>query len=119
MQLSLARWEDENGSSAGWWLIREIPGFYLNYVWKSWVVECFTPESLETPQAHQGQTPLQKQASAIWGENFTPQTELYKNLPPAINASPGFTRRAEALNALSAALNHNTPSSLSQALTTQ
>lgn len=39
MSLSLARWENRNGSSKGYWMVRELPGVCLCRRQFGWVVD--------------------------------------------------------------------------------
>lgn len=61
MKLSLARW-DFDGSSQGWWLIREIPGAYVFSVGGGWSFN-------NNPQMLNGFGAL---AEKLWGFDWTP-----------------------------------------------
>lgn len=104
MKLSLSRWEDEHGDSAGYWLVRELPGFFLERSLEgSWQVQCLD-FPVDAPLAG---TVMQAPCD-LWGVDWSPRTDLYLTLPDGL-VGP-FPSRVSALFALE---NHLTPASSS------
>lgn len=98
MKLSLARWEDEHGDSAGYWLIREIPGVYLEHKFLGgWEVQIITfPDDVALAGTVM-QAPVD-----TWGYCWEPNTELYDSLPKAVRGP--HASRSQALMKLEAHL---------------
>ena len=112
MKLSLARWDDHQGKSIGYWIIREIPGFCLVKVHGRWNISCIGWLEHDT---------LRKQATAkAWGENYKARSELYSSLREKLarragsKKDTGFATRREALFALEAELAKKTEAAFSQ-----
>lgn len=65
--ITLARWDTANGSSRGWWLVRQVPGliiFNSHYPGKMWCIGNVEPEEKITPFTYGLEARLH-----IWGEN--------------------------------------------------
>lgn len=97
MSLSLARW-DFNGSSEGWWLIRELPGVFLFSLPGGWAVD-------NDPAMLEG---FESRTDALWGRDW---------ICHALGASRNqiFKTRSQALMALEVE-NISVSSSLGDAL---
>lgn len=71
--LSLARWDNEQGSSSGWWLVREIPGLCIcrSHPSPEWIVQAVQkrpPHCFNFPHASQlawGKEPDLQQAELL------------------------------------------------------
>lgn len=88
MKLSLARWDDHQGKSVGYWIIREIPGFMLERGYQGeWRVRCGSVEHLSQSNPF----------TRAWGMNWSPSFELYENLKAT---GKGYPTRREVLSAL-------------------
>lgn len=104
MHLSLARREDHQGSSSGYWLIRQLPGFLLSRSYDGeWRIACGSTERLRG----------ERSAKAAWGLLWEPDLSLYAELK---SPSRGYRTRAEALVALEAELAEQ-PETLGELLT--
>ena len=88
MELSLARWDDEDGETAGYWLIRQLPGFVIEHFDSGWITTC-------SDDYIRGQGPS---SDRVWGENWVPCYGLYTAIP-AKDLGPHNTR-GEALHAI-------------------
>lgn len=98
MQLSLARWEDDHGDSAGYWIIRQLPGFVIERGAQGWKIFC-------------GDDYIRHQwvdASRVWGEDWEPAYGLFAATPQKV-LGPHPTRAA-ALASLEAHLSKLSPS---------
>lgn len=94
MRFSLARWEDEHGDSAGYWLVRGLPGFFLERdLDGSWQLQCFTLPA-ESPFAGS----VMQAPCDTWGVDWSPEYDLFAALPRGV-VGPHSTR-ASALFAL-------------------
>lgn len=92
----MARLENHWGSSRGHWFVRELPGFKLVRGSAGWQVDCFPACSVFRGDR------LMRDASLVWGEGWTPLSELLLSLPEtALRPHPS---RASALFALESAL---------------
>lgn len=83
MQLSLSRWNDEDGETAGYWLIRQLPGFCVERSSEGWKIFC-------------GDNYIRRQGPAsdrIWGEEWEPSYALYATVPQQV-LGPHRTRAA-------------------------
>lgn len=94
MGFSLARWEDEHGDSSGYWLVRELPGFFLERSLDgAWQVGCL---------AFPDDAPLAGTVMAapcdIWGVDWSPDSRLFSSLPVSLIGP--HSSRASALLAL-------------------
>ena len=104
MQLSLARWNDEDGESAGYWLVRELPGFAIERLASGWSVIC-----ADDYLRHQGPDSVR-----VWGEGWQPSYGLFYLIPAGL-LGPHPTRSA-ALLALEGFVNRNPVSALPELL---
>lgn len=93
MRLSLARWDDARGQSAGWWLIREIAGLTLVRDGRQWLLRCVDRLDFNFPTA-----PMQ-----TWGSQFSarPGCELLAEHP---HLRRRFSTRQQALLAVACTL---------------
>lgn len=128
--MKLARYEDENGRSAGTWLIKELPGLYVEQTPEGWRLCCYAPVGskpfksdpeghapgpkiaptprppgdnpslLEVQEAHGARGTLR----GTWGQGFKPETELYLSLPEQLQRDKTFKTRAALIMALEAHL---------------
>lgn len=81
----MARWDDGQGSSQGFWLIRELPGIYLQKKEDRWVVEQMNLTYMIANQGAKGQF------AHLWGEHW----EVHKL--SGFDLMPAFKSRGEAL----------------------
>lgn len=88
MELSLARWDDEDGETAGYWLIRQLPGFALEHFDNGWFTTC-------ADDYIRGQGPS---SDRVWGKDWIPSFRLYTSIPGK-DLGPHKTR-SEALHAI-------------------
>lgn len=115
--ISLARWENQQGSSSGWWLIREIPGLciYSTFPGKApWRLrdldEDWAIEEDGLPEA----------IAKIWGVspedyNFSPARGLLRANPQLEDRN--FASRSEAVSQIECALGaRRGPGTLGEAL---
>lgn len=112
MKLSLARWDDLAGHSAGNWLIRELPGFKLVRESTGWRVDCF-PSSTSSLASSLGElgplavwmrVGIMQTPCDTWGVDWSPEYALFASLPCGV-VGPHPTRAA----ALFALESHLTP----------
>lgn len=92
--MRLARFEDSAGSSAGWWLVREMPGTVIykseEAGWKIMTSDLLFSEELE-----------KEVAVSIWGEDFEGSVKsLSGRLTDEQLHTQVFASRFEALSAL-------------------
>lgn len=126
MELKLSRWQDERGSSKGYWLISDIPGLYISKEpGLGWKLCCFkdrgegalynkvqeeNPEiRVPGPYIYQPpKNPKRAEGDSIpktWGINFKPDTRLYLSLPISLNGEEArYPTRKAVLIALEAHL---------------
>lgn len=70
MKLSMARWDDAVGKSAGWWLIKELPGFMLvRILGGGWIIH-LGPEGYLN-RGSDG-------ARQLWGEDWKPRRDIWQ-----------------------------------------
>lgn len=101
----LARWDDGYGSSAGYWLLRDVPGLVLVYTGSSWQLHAGQELFVEYPAAPE----------RVWGPGFDPRPggQLLA-VTPALREA--FSTRGAALLALEAVLEEAPRSVLGEAL---
>ena len=109
MNLSLARWDDEYGESAGYWLVRELPGFVLEFCLSDWHV---TVPYLDAQQLDG--TALEDSPTKVWGDDWSARVDLLDSLGRV--AHQAFPTRFAALSALESSLSSSNPSSLCELL---
>lgn len=120
MKLSLKRFSNWTGSSSGCWAIQELTGLYLeNQEPKGWRLRCIYDHKIfnyDTYEAMQQANPdLQmpgsdsilkreefgprsiEDADKAWGQNYTPNTELYLSLPRSLNGRQAHYKTRTAL----------------------
>lgn len=71
MVLSCARWNDEDGETAGYWLVRQLPGFCIERSRDGWKIFC-------------GDDYIRNQgpdSDRVWGKGWEPSYGLYHLLP--------------------------------------
>lgn len=102
MRLSLARFNDDQGRSAGWWLVRQLPGTYLQRKEEGWLIEQM---SLTFTITNQGRS---SQFAHVWGEHW----EVHSL--PGYELMPYYGSRGEALMALETAVSGGEPPTISQ-----
>lgn len=92
MQLSLKRWDNPAGQTAGYWPIKELPGFMLirNMCLTGWIIYCGDPYLRHDAC----RIPIQP-----WGANYQPAYDTYAKLPKAMFMR-SYPTRGEALLAL-------------------
>lgn len=130
MKLTLGRFEDDEWRlSRGMWLIKEIPGFYIEKGGAGWRLLCFARDSSQwKPQVTQIPGPMEprdfnnhdcREAECIlraWGENFQPNTDLFLSLPPHLQRDKNFKTRRALLDTLENHLAQKPESTLSELL---
>ena len=112
MQLTLKRWEDSGfpgQGSRGFWLIEELPGFYVIKEFDQWYIECNQPKpdgetgsQEDNQKTYQQMEPVEQRLHEVWGRDYRPYTEVYRALPARLRE--GFRTRREAVEALAAAV---------------
>lgn len=90
MKLSLKRWDSPAGHTAGFWPIKELPGFMLIRNHCGWIIYCGDPYI----RLDACRIPIEP-----WGKSYTPDYETYAKLPEAMLMRP-YPTRWEALMAL-------------------
>lgn len=93
MELTVARWDDEDGECAGYWLVRQLPGFCIERDSKGWKIFCG-----DNYIRHQGQD-----SDRVWGKDWEPSYSLYHLLPACLTEH--FPTRSAALFALEGFVN--------------
>lgn len=97
MQLSLARWDNEYGESAGYWLVRELPGFVLEFCFSEWHVSIPYPDGSALAGTY-----LESSPNSVWGSGWAADQDLISSLSDVMNKS--FPTRFAAFAALESAL---------------
>lgn len=104
MQLSLARWDNEYGESSGYWLVRELPGFVLEFALDEWHVTVPYPDGSALAGTY-----LESSPERVWGPGWSVDLDLVRSLTDVMNAI--FPTRFAAFAALESALpSANSPS---------
>lgn len=110
MQLSLARWEDDHGDSAGYWLIREIPGFFLERSLEGkWELKL-----IRLPVEYPLASTVMQAPCDTWGADWESDSQLYDQLPDQVKVA--HASRAQVLMKLEAHLGQHQDLALSEAL---
>lgn len=100
MKLSLARW-DYKGSSAGFWMVRELPSTLISSSGRGWRIQCGA-------DIFDGFT---EDAARVWGEDYEARTRHLPSLKERY-----YPTRSAALIALEASLTTGHPSALCEVL---
>lgn len=100
----MARFDDGQGSSQGFWLIRELPGTYLQKKEDRWIIEQMNRWFMDATQGPHGEF------AHLWGERW----ELHEIRGGELTAS--FKSRGEALMALEKAVSESPEPAIAELL---
>lgn len=124
MQLTLKRWDDPDfprQGSKGFWLIEELPGFYVMKEFDRWYIECNNPKPdgeaggpEDDQKTYEEMEPVEKRLQDVWGRDYRPYIEVYQALPMRVRQ--GFRTRREAIDALAAAVTEPSRPAISEIL---
>lgn len=91
---TLARWNDREGRSQGWWLVREVPGLciYITHRHLSWCLQAIDPDEVASVFN------LEAESDRVWG----PGADLYQAVPflEQMDKTVGFKTREAARQAV-------------------
>lgn len=115
--ITLARWNDQHGITAGWWLIREIPGLcvHRSHPDLGW---CIAPVRLVTATQDKKDLDLSnfiKESKRVWGR-FVPHEEAEAFIEEHGVRTAGFKTREAAVQELERAVVIDHPRVLAEAL---
>lgn len=107
---SLSRWNDVNGRSAGWWLVREVPGLciYKTHPHLGWCLQSLAEKEV-SPVFN-----LTSEAARVWGAGAD-LTEANRLLG-GVSRTSGFKTREEALQYVEKAIHSPADSILLEVL---